>query len=156
MTRYDPTDKASPKPMPDWLTRESASIVSEKLRREWLSPSRADQSIDGHARLAAAMLMLQNERPRTPLFAQANAKALRWVDARSRASRAAKALSAAQPDLPLFVRAMGLVSRVTTPVACAFVLLLCKTQVLSMLEATGRLASRLGQAYNDRNFGPMA
>jgi len=156
MTRYDPSRPAPTSPLPDWLTRESASAMSEKLRGEWLTPTRADQSIDGHARLAAAMLMLQSERPRMPLFAQANARALRWVDSRARASRAARALASAQPDLPLGMRVLGFVSRLATPVACACVVLLCKSHVLSLLESTGRMASRLSQAYNDRNFGPMA
>ena len=156
MARYDEFDPASTPALPDWLTRESTTLVGERLRAEWVTPPRADKSIDGHARLAAAMLMLHNERPRKPLFAQANVRALRWVDARAKSSRAARSLATAKPDLPWSVRAMGLMSRVTTPIACACVLLACKAHVLSMLEATGRIASRLGQAYNDRNFGPMA
>lgn len=142
--------------LPEWVTRETTSPAGQRLRDEWARPARSDDAASGHARLAAAMLMLHGERPRTPLFAQANARALRWVDARARASRAARALAKAQPDLPWTVRILGLTTRLATPVMTAFVLLICKSHILSIFEATGRVASRLGQAYSDRTFGPMA
>lgn len=156
MTRYD-LDTARPDAnLPEWLTRETITLTGQQLRREWAGPTRAGDVSSGQARLAAAMLMLHGERPRAPLFAQANARALRWVDARAKSSCAARALAKAQPDLPWALRLMGLTTRLTTPIMTACVLLICKSHILSIFEITGRIASRLSQAYSDRTFGPMA
>lgn len=156
MTQFDFDSTRPEASLPDWLTRETTTLTGQRLRNEWARPTRPEDATNGQARLAAAMLMLHGERPRTPLFAQANARALRWVDAKAKASRAARALSKAQPDLPWTARLLGLTTRLTTPIMTACVLLICKSHILSLFEATGRIASRLGQAYSDRTFGPMA
>lgn len=156
MARYEFDSNRPQASLPEWLTRETTTLTGQRLRNEWAKPVRPGDASNGQARLAAAMLMLHGERPKAPLFAQANARALRWVDARAKASRAARALARAQPDLPWTARLMGLTSRLITPIMTACVLVLCKTHILSIFEVVGRIASRLGQAYSDRNFGPMA
>jgi len=156
MTRFDLDTARHVANLPEWLTCETTTLTGQRLRNEWARPVRPGDGSSGQARLAAAMLMLHGERPKSPLFAQANSRALRWVDARAKASRAARALAKAQPDLPWTLRLMGLTSRLTTPIMTACVLLICKSHILSIFEMTGRVASRLSQAYSDRNFGPMA
>lgn len=101
------------------------------------------------------MMALQTERPSRPLLARANARALRWVDAKLGQGRRAAVLRAVTPELPLPQRLAFAFHRIATPLAAVFVLLLCKARVLDGLESVARFGDRLARLHIDRHIGPM-
>ncbi len=104
MTGHDDYPTPRMPAIPGWLINEQLSIEGERLRTEWMKiAGEADDrdTSNGHARLGAAMLMLQSERPSRPLLAKANARALRWADTMIRESRLAVSLQSTMPELPL-------------------------------------------------------
>ena len=159
MTGHDDYPTPRMPAIPGWLINEQLSLEGERLRTEWMKiAGEADDrdTSNGHARLGAAMLMLQSERPSRPLLAQANARALRWADTMIRESRLAVSLQSAMPELPLGRRLIFRLNRLATPLAACFVLLLCKVHVFVALEGFARFGDKLAKLHMDRHIGPMA
>ena len=139
---------------PVWLIEDQISKEGEAIRREWIERTRQAESGSGEARLAAAMTRLRTQRPKRPLLAQANTRALRWVDSAIRRGREAKKLQQVTPNLRLSQRLILRAHRVALPMAACFVLLLCKTGVFTMVEGTVRVADKLAKLHVDRHIGP--
>lgn len=160
MTRNDNNQSQRLPAIPSWLINEPLGLEGKRLRTEWMKIAGEDADegdpSNGRSRLGAAMLMLQSERPSRPLLARANARALRWADAKIRQSRLAVSLQTAMPELPWSQRLMLRFNRLATPIAACFVLLMCKAHVLTALESIARFGDKLARLHVDRHIGPMA
>jgi hypothetical protein len=143
--------------LPDWLVSEEGSAAGAELRREWIAAAKkSPDARSGQSRLASAMLMMRDQRPARPLLGRANARALRWVDARARASRAASALSAVTPNLPWAQRLASRLNALTVPAMAAMLVVLCRTGLLGAVDGLFRVGGRLARLHEDRHIWPSA
>lgn len=101
-------DRRPRKGPPGWLIRQANWLVRRHLSNAtWSEPPPPDADAEGFARLTSAMDSLRRESPAQRLFSEANARALRWADPRTRTSDEARILLTYDPAPPGRLRRMA-------------------------------------------------
>ncbi len=142
------------KSVPSWLVNEPLSSAGDSVREEWVRVAQSANVDEGKARLATAMLRMQSQRPVRPLLAEANTRALRWVDSAVRRTREARRLQEVNPSLRFSQRILLCAHQSFTTTAAALVLICCKAGVFGAVESLSRITERLAALHIDRHIDP--